>query len=262
MRVVPIDAGDMPAIYHTILADSLDHLASSIHLHGLSSVNSFPSRRKLDPLVEKLSSIYRDGAKVDGTRPLPHAFPEPSPAQSAPATTEPSLSCLCCFLCKTLGQVRDVQIMQLGSKEEVRAILAERAASWDDAKLDSIRKKDALWAWAYSRYFYRGGWTAYVNPCLASRRRHKAERLYLADLRETAMMVLMVRALRSENTTGGSSSAIGNALISPQLFDDLFPAYTAANKEKYSLMMGDMAGLARVINALVMQKAVKVFGRH
>ena len=34
--------------------------------------------------------------------------------------------------------------------------MSNRAQQWDDAKLDEIREKDALWAWVYSRYFYGG----------------------------------------------------------------------------------------------------------
>ena len=119
--------------------------------------------------------------------------------------------------------------LQLGSKETVRERLQVFVEEWDDAFLEQYRLKDARWAWVYSRYFYRG----YCSQlcCFGNR---KAQRLFIADMRETAMLSVMLQSLRPGAADGGS------------YFEALYEAYNRTNRQKYALMFGDPAGLAMV----------------
>ena len=265
--------------YRRLYTDSRANVEAYLRKLGWR-LTSFPPRKadKLGEVVTELFSIYSDGASAEvtggasaevgaggssgggakpacGAKPasgdrLPHTLTlaqaaeggaAVAPASEAPPKPEKQAS-------STIDNIRNVQKMQLGTQEEVRELLQQRAIEWSDEKLEQIRRKDAAWAWAYSRYFYRGGLGCCSLLRLIGRGgndRAKARALFDADLRETALMVLMVRALR-----GGDADR----------FELLYPAYLRTNREKYGLMLADPNGLVRVTMSIVLEKYGPSFG--
>jgi len=165
-------------------------------------LSDFPSPSDLDPVILELKSIYNDGA----------------------SSTCPKGDGVEARICALTG----VWQMQLGTKEQIREVYAQRAKDWDDEKLTRVRHKDALWSWVYSRYFYRD----WVDRMFRDGD-GKANRLFQADNRETAMMELMVKSLQKDPND-------------MSVIDEFYTAYKCANKEKYELMVFNPSGLARV----------------
>lgn len=164
-----------------------------------------PSGSSLDAALNELASIYSDGAST--------ACSQYSGVQAD--------------ACALIG----VWEMQLGTRDQVLEVLRARARDWTAQRLTDVREKDALWSWTYSRYFYRD-WISWVLG-----RTGYANRLYLADNRETAMMELIVRSLQRD-------------LADTSKLDQLYNAYRCANLEKYELMIIEPAGAAAAVAAI------------
>lgn len=182
--------------------DSFAHLKKSLWDKHEWDAETFPKKKKLNPILKDLKSIYSDGAT----------------SKSKKKTSK--------FKAK-VDAVAGVLKMQIGTKSQVKEVFERRANDWDDEKVDQIRRKDALWAWVYSRYFYRR------TSCI-SNEDDKSMELFDSDMRETVLMQVMVDSLRGDG----------------KLFDKLFHAYHAANMQKYQLMALDHPGLFRVIKAM------------
>ena len=155
------------------------------------SLTDFPDPKELDPLLKDLSSIYADGR----------------PAQCPDI---PILSKIC--------EITSLWYLQLGSRSMVRDAMNRRSKRRTMAELRDIQAKDAAWAWVYSRYFHRS------QP-------EKAQRLFEADLKETAMMVPMAASLKRD----------GHA------FSELYPAYSCRNWQKYSYLASDPKALSYLV---------------
>lgn len=185
--------------YEALLKKSRAYLDDFLKEHGWT-YDDTPTEEELQPLLRDLASIYEDGKSEDGKI--------------------------------------SIWKLQLGTKNAVRAVMEERANAWDDQKLNDVREKDALWAWVYSRYFYRAGavyWCDSILVCCrysecATRRKALVE----ADLKETAKMQLMVQSLRGDGAA----------------FDVLFNSYQTFNRQKYWLLIRDPAGAARIVDAM------------
>ena len=142
------------------------------------TIDTIPDDQLIRQEMNKLKSIYEDGAsdackEYTGTR---------------------------ANVCKLLGGVK----MQLGTKAMVADVLRART-SWSTEKLDQVRRKDALWAWVYSRYY---------GP------KH-AHDLFLSDIYETILMQTIVTGLKQGDTT---------------VLDRLYDHYSRENKRKYALL--------------------------
>ena len=103
--------------------------------------------------------------------------------------------------------------MQLGTKDMVGEVLRART-SWSVEKLDEVRRKDALWAWVYSRYY-------------GTKRAHD---LFLSDLYETIMMQTIVSGFKKGDDA---------------VLDRLYDHYSRENKRKYALLACDTNALSR-----------------
>lgn len=210
-RVLPLDDAHRQA--EAIFDNSYDHVEQWLATDFPQwTLTSFPAvDDNLDRAMETVKHIY----EYQRTREM---------------AAEANAARTCCA--RLRAQFVDVTTgwcLQLGSKEVVRKRLLIFVDEWDDARLDEYRLLDARWAWVYSRYFYRG---LFSRACCSGDR--KAHALFVADMRETAMMCAMVQSLRPGAADGGAH------------FDALYESYHRTNRKKYSLMFGDPAGLAVV----------------
>lgn len=181
------DASVRTLLDQTLLDDSMAHLNDFLAARGWT-VHTIPDDSLLEAEMRALRSIYEDGA---------------SEACREHTGTRASV-------CSLVGVWR----MQLGTKAMVRDVLGART-SWSTERLDEVRRKDALWAWVYSRYYGE-----------------RAHDLFLADLYETVLMQSIVAGLRRGDET---------------VLDRLYGAYSQQNRRKYVLLVCDADALARAV---------------
>jgi len=180
------DASLRTLLDQTLLDDSMAHLQDYLAARGWT-VDTIPDDQALQTEMRALKSIYEDGA---------------SEACREHTGTRASV-------CSLVG----VWKMQLGTKAMVRDILGTRT-SWSTERLDKVRRKDALWAWVYSRYYGA----------------ERAHDLFLADVYETVLMQTIAAGLKRGDET---------------VLDRLYGAYSQQNRRKYVLLVCDAGALAR-----------------
>lgn len=196
---------EMDPEYMALFRDSASYAREYAEGNGWSYDGTAPSGATVDSALRGLRSIYKDGAQSSCS----------------------DYSGVQADICALLG----VWKMQLGTKEQILSSYRDRARQWSQEKLTDVRRKDALWSWTYSRYFYQDSVSWAVG------RSGYENKLYLSDNRETAMMELIVQSLMrnpADTTT----------------LDRFYDAYVCANKEKYELMAIDVQGAADAVRAL------------
>ena len=169
-----------------LLEDSLAHLDEYLASKGWDR-DTIPDDARVREEMDQLRSIYEDVA-----------------SETCTTYTGPAAQA-----CSLVG----VWKMQLGTKDMVRDVLTART-TWSTERLDEVRRKDALWAWVYSRYY-------------GSKRGND---LFLSDLYETILMQTIVNGLRQGNSA---------------VFDALYELYRNENKRKYTLLLCDLDALSR-----------------
>lgn len=170
----------------TLLDDSMAYLREYLSKRGWS-IDTIPDDRLIREEMARLRSIYEDGAS--------DACKEYTGIRAS--------------ICSLVG----VWKMQLGTKAMVKDVLGART-SWSTDRLNQVRRKDALWAWVYSRYY---------GP-------KRAHDLFLSDLYETVLMQTIVAGLSENDET---------------VLDRLYDHYSRENKRKYAILTCDPDALAR-----------------